>query len=182
MRALDGVGRLNDAENLGVAFRDFLENRELETPIANHEIGRILLQKRKLDEAESLFQVSMALKRQVFGPDADHIELSYSLREIVTVAFQKDDLVESEKHIHQSLAMLYRLHGEHLDRIEITHILWQRGYLADEMFRKSLTMEKRLFGEKHMYVAVTLGHIANLALAGDYSVKMVTIDSLQIAS
>lgn len=164
-----GQGRYAESAEL---FREAIELLEPGGPaaaeelaITRGELGTVLADLNRMDEAEALFDLALPVLRSV--PDGDK-ELAAGLNNYGVFLLQSGRLEESERVLGEALELMARTRGE--KHIELAYavnnraaILVRLGRLseAEPLLRRSLSIREELFGSAHPQIASALSALAN---------------------
>lgn len=133
-----------------------------------HNLGWVLADLGRYDEAQSALQSSLALAKRVYL--GEHPRIARTLTLLARVAFDRGRLDEAISLDREALAMAERvLDDDHLDLAEIRSSLGRalasHGELAEAegLFRRALGTYRRQLGERGEPVASTLNNLADIA-------------------
>ena len=140
-----------------------------------HGLGVLLSDTGRLDEADSLLNAAVDLRRT--GIDAPNRELAQSVSALALVLHRKSAFEEAEALFREAVE-LDRGGEDDLSPVRISSLRnlarlvhrFDRDYNAAEpMYREALQLSRRLYGDRHSEVAVSLSDLAQvLRDRGDY--------------
>ncbi len=121
-------------------------------------------------QAEPLAREALQLRRQVFGDR--HPDVAASLNLLGWIRRQRADLTEAERHLREAIAVgraVFPAEGDTRLARALNDLGVVRADAADyrearTLYDESLTMRKRLLGERHLGVAITTSNLAVVLL------------------
>ena len=170
-RAAWGAARSTLAEALAMR-RQVLGEGHPDVAVTESELGRVLLDEGRLDEAEAHFRRALAIRRRALGP-ADH-ETATSMSDLGLLLRDKGDRAGAEALFRTVLAVTRATRGPRhpdvaaaLGNLALT--VNERGdpAAAEPMFREALQIGEASLGKSHPANAQRLANLAgNLRLQG----------------
>jgi tetratricopeptide (TPR) repeat protein len=116
-----------------------------------HELGEVLRERSRLDEAETLHRGALAMREQLLGTDNESVPTSLDL--LAKTLWERGQFQEAEALLRRALAIEKRLHGErHFDVASCLRVLGstlqQAGKLpeAERTYDEALVLAKGLPG------------------------------------
>jgi tetratricopeptide (TPR) repeat protein len=133
-----------------------------------HGLGEVLERQGRYVDAEQSFRKALGLQRRIFGPA--HEDVARTLQDLAKVIYENGDLKSAIPVMRQALAMQRQLNGAQpgpglADAIQnLGMMLYYDGQYdaAERLFIETLAMKRRVLGEKHPEVAITLGYLGSL--------------------
>ena len=176
----------NTLSNLGIVYRF---NGDLETaeaylnqaykiqqkinPELNHPktatitetLGYVLKEQKKYDEAESMYRLSLKIRRKIYGNN--HTDVANTLNNLSVLLAEQGKLQEAEDLIKESTKIRKQQLGtDHIQYVSSLHNLaffYQKNEnfaSADSLYQRTLIKWRDLLGPQHPNVAVTLNNLA----------------------
>jgi tetratricopeptide (TPR) repeat protein len=132
-------------------------------------LASALKQQGDWDEAAELYAAALAIREEVFGPDA--AEITSSLYALGALDFERGNLERAPELLRRALAIRVAVLGERHTRVAtvestLGRVLHARGELAEAetLQRRALASRRELLGEEHVGVAVTRRDLAAVLL------------------
>jgi tetratricopeptide (TPR) repeat protein len=124
-----------------------------------NNLGDLLMDEGRVDEAEPLIREALALDRQIFGEK--HSYVAESQRNLGTVLRQKGEFAEAEQYYRGSLAINRQVYGPEHRTVatslnDIGNIRRLQGDLPGsvEYFRQAVYVARRVMGDDHITTIV----------------------------
>jgi tetratricopeptide (TPR) repeat protein len=145
-----------------------------------HTLYQVCDNRSEYEAGEQWAQESLAMKRQVHGKEAVHMDIAVSLHALGTVCDSMGDYKGARAYHVQSLAMARQVHGEEAVHADIAASLHALGNLCDSMgdykgarayYVQSLAMARQVHGKEavHADIAVSLHALGTVCDSmGDY--------------
>jgi len=130
-------------------------------------IGEVHLNLGRFDEAQSLLERSLDMRRRIFGER--HTDVAHSMDHLALLYEKTGEYEKAERLNRQALSLRRALHGdedpdvaESLNRL--AGLLMHKGVFeeAEPLYRESLAIRQRLLGDDHSEVAITISDLALL--------------------
>jgi tetratricopeptide (TPR) repeat protein len=130
-----------------------------------HGLGEVLEHEGRYADAEQSFRRALELQRQVLGPV--HDDVARTLQDLAKVTYENGNLKAAIPLMRQALDMQRRLNGTQpgpglADAIQnLGMMLFYDGDYgaADQLFNETLAIKRRVLGDRHPEVAITLGYL-----------------------
>lgn len=165
------VGFDSNVRQLMEATERRVENELRDEPLVQavglSSLGHMHLSLGALEKAESFFQRSYQIRRQLLPPV--HHDIAESLNEQGELAFERRQLSEAERLFHEALA-IYRGQSrpesldtaKALNNLGSTYRAMRRLDEAERTHREALALRERLKGRESIAVAESLNNLANV--------------------
>ena len=145
--------------------RKVLGEEHPDVAVTHSELGRVLFDQGRLDEAEAHFRSALAIRRKALGP-ADH-ETATSMSDLGLLLRDKGDRAGAEALFRETLAVTRKSRGpKHPDvataLANLALTVSERGDLAaaEAMFREALAIGQASLGKDHPANAQRLANLA----------------------
>lgn len=132
-----------------------------------NQLGRLRVDQRRIEEADSLYHAALAIRRRIHGPA--HVDIAETLGNLAELRLIERDLDASEEFAREALAMRQRLAGDDdlavaaartaLGRVH----LFRRDYdAAAEQFAHAIARQRALLARPHRDLATALNHLGQV--------------------
>jgi tetratricopeptide (TPR) repeat protein len=130
-----------------------------------HGLGEVLEREGRFADAEGSFRKALELQRQVLGPV--HEDVARTLQDLAKVTYENGNLKAAIPVMRQAVDMQRQLNGTQpspglADAIQnLGMMLFYSGDYdaAEHLFTETLAMKRRVLGDRHPEVAITLGYL-----------------------
>jgi eukaryotic-like serine/threonine-protein kinase len=157
-------------ESLAIRRREFGEDN-LDVAKTLDLLGRLVRDKTNYEEAERLHMQAMEIRRKVAGENSS--DFADSLHSLAMLARLGGDSKAAETYCRRELAILQKLGKEYPALLfNLGGVLASRGEYQEAISfnRDALALTRKLYGEKHPFVANALEGLAlSLNSAGDFA-------------
>ena len=164
---------LSHARAIGKHLEEY-EFEFIEAGTLVNSVGQYLVARAQYEEAQRLFQKSLAIKEKVLGPE--HADVATSLNNLAELHRAQGRYDNAEPLLQRSLAIYEKvLSSEHpyvatsLNNLAELHRAQGRYDEAKLLFQRSLAIREKVLGSVHPDIAMSLNNLAGLCYAqGSY--------------
>jgi tetratricopeptide (TPR) repeat protein len=130
------------------------------------DLARLMFTQGKYDDAASLHDKSLKIRRHALG---EHADVALSLNHFAQTQFVKGDYAGAEQSLREALAINRKVMGEQhtavadtLSNLAVLSRAQRNLDEAERLVRQALDMRRSLLGDDHQNVATTLNELANI--------------------